>query len=174
LARSAAVVGVLSSLFFVPLSPVLAETPTGVTAHSLLHLRGYYPASLLLDATPSDEQVDTASLFGADTLMAAIGTRLKNAGLLMASASDVGDLRAHVLVLPERQGLRGWFACLQVREPVRPVRAPQLGLISAVTWYRCDSGLTEKESLEATVAAALSDLTDRLINAHGRGGEPLP
>jgi hypothetical protein len=165
--RKMAAGALLAGLLLCFIMPVLVQGSSVPNARPLSGLRGYRLSPLLIankaGATPLDET----------TLRAAIETRLASAGLLAELAPDVAELHVSVFVMPEEQGLSGWWAVMQVREPARLDRQPEAGTVRAVTWYRYAWSLTERELIERSARDALAGLTNGLIEKHGSGGDSL-
>lgn len=166
MARTGAFVGV----WCIPLLLVtvaLAEDRPIRSGKQLSNVRGYWLGSM-------SGQEPTLDDLPQDLLMAAVRTRLQDANLLTRPGPGMARLHVTVVLLAEHGGRQGWWACLQVREAVRLVREAEGGPIPAVTWYQCASDVTAADSLADAVSTALGELTDRLILAHGKGGEDLP
>jgi hypothetical protein len=96
---------------------------------------------------------------------------LQDAGILSSEGrSPVASVFIMVSFTPPKEDLRGWHAAIEVRERARLERAPDSGLVMAVTWTQMATGLSTKHRLAAALESAVNDLVEALVSAHQRGG----
>ncbi len=96
---------------------------------------------------------------------------LEEAGLLKSEGdSPVASVFFMVSFTPPQADHYGWHVVIEVRERSRLERAPDAGIVMAVTWHQSAMGVSSGTRLGSTLTGVIDRHTRALVAAHKRGG----